>query len=38
MAFEGDVYLGKNIVNFRELRMPTTNFSGNLRVDPEDKK
>lgn len=36
--FEGDVDLEKGIVNFRELRIRTTNSSVYVRVDPQDKK
>ena len=36
--FEGDVDLEKNIVNFKELRIRTTNSSVYVRTCPEDKK
>ena len=36
--FNGDVDLEKNIVNFREVRIRTTNSSVYVRTSPEDKK
>ena len=36
--FEGDVDLEKNVVNFKELRIRTTNSSVYVRTCPEDKK
>ena len=36
--FEGDVDLEKNIVNFKELRIRTTNSSVYVRTCPADKK
>ena len=36
--FDGDVDLEKNIVNFKELRIRTTNSSVYVRTCPEDKK
>ena len=36
--FEGDFDAEKNIVNFRELRIRTTNSSVFVRTSPEDKK
>ena len=36
--FNGDVDLEKNIVNFKELRIRTTNSSVYVRTCPEDKK